>query len=183
MSKWTRIRGMITIDAVGRTQSEKRYILETILSHLPLVTGSEKDMYTHIVQAAGYNHYTSFDEFGCITNNLTDSYGDHDRKNGEMRNQDFYYIVVEGNFRDRDFNTTFIEFNKWLCRLAKRTFVTDVLVKLSYYSKDYLFTNQNDCYTDMYEYPSWSVNNNTGEPAWWEYLYSKEIGCVEWAKL
>lgn len=171
MSEWTRIRGIVTVNVDGRTQAEKRYVIETILSHLPLVTGSERDMYTHIVQASGYNNFSPVDEFGFSTNNLVNEYGNHDRKCGERRYQDYYYIVVEGNFRDRDFKTTFTEFNKWLCRLAKRTLITDVLVKLSYYSKDYLFNNQNDCYTNMYEYPSWDIRCNTGESAWWEYLY------------
>lgn len=42
MSLWTHINGTITIDAIGRTQAENKYILDTILEHLPLVTGSEK---------------------------------------------------------------------------------------------------------------------------------------------
>ena len=43
MSWWTYINGTITVSPMGRTQAEKRYILETVLDHLPLVTGSERD--------------------------------------------------------------------------------------------------------------------------------------------
>lgn len=44
MSYWTYINGTITVSPMGRTQPEKRYILETVLNHLPRVTGSEGDM-------------------------------------------------------------------------------------------------------------------------------------------
>lgn len=43
MSWWTHINDTITASPMGRTQAEKRYILETVLDHLPLVTGSERD--------------------------------------------------------------------------------------------------------------------------------------------
>ena len=44
MSFWTYLTGTVTVRPMGRTQAEKRYILDTVLEHLPLVTGSEKDM-------------------------------------------------------------------------------------------------------------------------------------------
>lgn len=50
MSYWTYINGTITVRPMGRTQPEKRYILETVLNHLPRVTGSEGDMNTYIIQ-------------------------------------------------------------------------------------------------------------------------------------
>lgn len=42
MSFWSYVHGTVTVQPLGRTQSEKRYILDTVLSHLPKVTGSEK---------------------------------------------------------------------------------------------------------------------------------------------
>lgn len=48
MSSWTYINGTITVRPMGRTQPEKRYILETVLNHLPRVTGSEGDMNIYI---------------------------------------------------------------------------------------------------------------------------------------
>ena len=55
MSFWSYVKGMIEVYPMGRTQAEKRYILETVLSHLPPVTGSEENMKAHIVQKSGFN--------------------------------------------------------------------------------------------------------------------------------
>lgn len=75
MSSWTYINGTITAEPLGRTQAEKRYILETVLNHLPRVTVSEGDMDVYIIQKNGYNSSLSHDEFGERTNNLLDRYG------------------------------------------------------------------------------------------------------------
>lgn len=75
MSNWIYINGVITVDPLGRTQAESRYILETVLNHLPVVKGSEVDMQLYINQSRIYaDSYTS-DEFEQITNNLVDEYG------------------------------------------------------------------------------------------------------------
>lgn len=74
MSRWTYVHGTITVRPMGRTQAEKRYILETVLDHLPVVTGSEGDMDVYIVQPKGYESSSSCDEFGNSTNNLFDRY-------------------------------------------------------------------------------------------------------------
>ena len=50
MSYWTYLTGTVTVRPMGRTQAEKRYILDTVLEHLPLVTGSERDMNVYIIQ-------------------------------------------------------------------------------------------------------------------------------------
>lgn len=44
MSSWIYINDTITVHPMGGTQPERRYILETVLNHLPRVTGSEGDM-------------------------------------------------------------------------------------------------------------------------------------------
>ena len=75
MSWWTHVMGTIEVDVRGRTQAEIRYILETVLDHLPRVTGSEGDMNVYITQEAGCNRSSSLDEFGLATNNLRDMYG------------------------------------------------------------------------------------------------------------
>ena len=89
MSWWTHIRGMITVSPMGRTQAEKRYILETVLEHLPRVTGSEGDMDVHIVQRSGYNLSSSHDEFGMRTNNLIDIWSGNtrSRRHGHLEGQ------------------------------------------------------------------------------------------------
>lgn len=50
MSSWTYVHGTIVASPPGRTQHEKRYILETVLDHLPVVTGSERDMEVYVIQ-------------------------------------------------------------------------------------------------------------------------------------
>ena len=75
MSYWTYLTGTVTVRPMGRTQAEKRYILDTVLEHLPLVTGSERDMNVYVIQKNGDSSSSSCDEFGEVTNNLVDSYG------------------------------------------------------------------------------------------------------------
>lgn len=75
MSSWTYITGTITVSPMGRTQHEKTYILNTVLDHLPRVTGSEGDMDIYVNQKNGTNSSSSADEFGYCTNNLED--GNH----------------------------------------------------------------------------------------------------------
>ena len=56
MSHWSYIQGVITVQPMGQTQPQKRYILETVLNHLPRVTGSEGDMDVYITQLNGHDH-------------------------------------------------------------------------------------------------------------------------------
>lgn len=177
MSYWTYINGTITVRPMGRTQPEKRYILETVLNHLPRVTGSEGDMNTYIIQKNGYNSSCSCDEFGEVTNNLVDRYGYKSRSRGWLQTQDEYILVVNGAFRDREFDQTYREFMKWLCRLGKRIYIDDVLVEIKGYDKSTIVRNQNmqrkkysykGVFDGLFENPSWC--NDTGEPNWCEYL-------------
>lgn len=156
MSFWTYINGTITVSPFGRTQSEKRYVLETVLCHLPKVTGSEGNMDIYILQKNGYNSYSSHNEFGVAS---------------EMRIQNQYIIILNGSLRDRTFEETFKELNIFLNRLAKRVNVEDILVSLKGYDKEFIFKNKKP-YENMYECPSWVSDGN--EPAWWEYLVWKE---------
>lgn len=162
---------------MGRTQAEKRYILDTVLEHLPLVTGSERDMNVYVIQKNGHNSLSSCDEFGEVTNNLVDSYGNKSRDRGWLRTQDEYILVVDGAFRDRMFDQTFREFMKWLCRLGKRVSIEDVLVEVKGYDKSTIIRNTNiqrkkyshrKVFDGLFEDPSWC--NDTGEPNWCEYL-------------
>lgn len=168
MSSWTYINGTITVSPMGRTQAEKRYILDTVLEHLPLVTGSEEDMNVYIIQKNGTNSSCSCDEFGETTNNLVDRYGDKSRTKGWLEMQDEYILVIDASLRDRVFKQTFKEFQNWLCRLAKRVTINRVLVEVSGYLKSTIIRDDNDAYYDMFEMPSWA--NDDKEPTWCEYL-------------
>lgn len=172
MSWWTYANGTITVEPMGRTQAEKRYILETVLNHLPLVTGSEGDMDIYIVQPAGHNESSSCDEYGQHTNNLVNVYGSHNYEDGWLEIQRKYILIVNGSFRDREFNVTFREFMKWLCRLAKRVSLDDILVRVQGYDKEYIINDKCDYdspYSRMNELPSWCEESN-GEPCWAEHL-------------
>ena len=177
MSFWTYLIGTVTVRPMGRTQAEKRYILDTVLEHLPLVTGSERDMNVYVIQKNGHNSSSSCDEFGEVTNNLVDSYGNKSRNRGWLRTQNEYILVVDGSFRDRMFYQTFREFMKWLCRLGKRVSIEDVLVEVKGYNKSTVIRNTNiqrnkylyrKVFDGLFEDPSWC--NDTGEPNWCEFM-------------
>ena len=134
MSYWTYVYGNIVVSPMGRTQAEKRYVLETVLDHLPFVTGSEENMNVYTIQKDGYNgssSYTEFGEWGGYRNWETLS----------TKVQDEYILVVDGSLRDREFEQTYKEFQKWLCRLAKRVDVGNVLVEVSGYEKSAIIRN------------------------------------------
>lgn len=166
MSFWTSINGIITVSPMGRTQAEKTYILQTVLDHLPVVNGSERDMNVYMIQKNGGSSISSCDEFGFDTNNLIDDYGQKSRNYGWLRCQDEDILVVNGDFRDRMFDETLSEFNKWLCRLAKRISIEDIMVKIKGYDKELLIDNS-EPYKQMFESPSWLEE---GTENWCEYL-------------
>lgn len=163
MSSWTYISGMVKVSPMGRTQPEKRYILDTVLDHLPRVTGSENNMKVHVVQCAGHDMSSSCNEFDESMWYRRDADCD-----GWMRTQSNYMLVLEAHLRDREFEETLREFNKWLNRLAKRVWVEEILVKLSSYNREMIISNEKP-YQKMEEPASWAWNS-TGEPAWAEYL-------------
>lgn len=146
MSSWTYVQGLIELDVPGRTQAEKNYILQTVIDHLPKVTGSEKPMNIYTIQTAGYDSWQNFDEF---YNRVED-----------FRTQSRYFLVLDGNLRDRHYKDTFKELNKFLNRLGKRLMVDSVYVRLYNYEHSHIFTNKNDCYGKMFE----------NEDPWYNYL-------------
>ena len=149
MSMWTHVRGLIELDVTGRTQAEKDYILQTVIDHLPKVTGSEGNMDIHTVRAYGHNMWSNCDEF----NNLS----------WDFKTQSRYFLVLDGDLRDRYYKDTFKELNNFLNRLGKRLMVDSVYVRLYNYERSYIFTNKNDCYGKMFE------NDNP----WYNYLMWK----------
>lgn len=168
MSQWSYIRGTITVEPMGRTQPERRYILDTVLDHLPRVTGSEHDMDVYVVQKSGHNWSSSCDEFGMNTNNLVTTYGTKSPR-GWLEAQSQYILAVDGSLRDRTFAETKKEFLKWLCRLAKRVWVREVLVSIESYDGEMLIRDD-EKFQAMLEDPSWCKTNKDKEPAWYEYL-------------
>lgn len=167
MSFWTYVTGVIEVEAFGRTNSEVRYILDTVLEHLPVVSGSEGEMRFEAKSFPGHNIVSSRDEFGLRTNNATSEYG-KSRTYGRYCCQTQYRITVHGALRDRMFDRTFHEFMKWLCRLSKRVYIKDLCVKIEDDMGRHVMISDPHPYESMYEFPSWA--NDTGKPCWWEYL-------------
>lgn len=177
MSSWTHIQGTITVSPMGRTQAEKRYILDTVLAHLPIVSGSDKDMDVYVIQKNGHNGSSSCDEFGYITNNLLDDCGRKSRKRGWLRTQDEYILVVDAELRGKEFEQVYRQFIKWLIRLGKRVMIEDILVQIKdYYKstiiKDYRVQNEKYSYQNvflnLFEGTSWVKED--GEVNWCEYM-------------
>lgn len=146
MSMWTYVRGLIELGVPGRTQAEKDYILQTVVDHLPKVTGSEGDVDIHIVRAYGHNRWSNRDELDNLA--------------WDFKTQSRYFLVLDGHLRDRMYGETFKELNKFLNRLAKRLNVHSVYVQLNDYGRSYTFTNKNDCYENMFD----------DEHPWYKYL-------------
>lgn len=161
MSYWTYVHGTIVVSPLGRTQPEIRYILDTVLEHLPLVTGSERDMNVYVVEKAGNNSSCSHNEFGECVSYMRKKYD-------PTKIQTDYILVVDGSLRDRQFEQTYKEFQKWICRLAKRVHVQNVLISIKGYDK--CATIQDDeKYYNMFEAPSWSWRESK-TINWCEYL-------------
>lgn len=162
MSKWAYTKGIIEVSPYGRTQAECRYILETVLAHLPKIIGSEEIMYTHIIQCAGRNTFCSHNEFGEWV------------KDGWLEYQGNYIITIEGHFRDREFDETYRAFVKWLTRLAKRIWVDSCLVRISGNTANLeeksTVINLNNLH-DLFETYSW---RSEGTVNWCEYLIWRE---------
>jgi hypothetical protein len=152
---------------MGRTQPEKRYILDTILEHMPRVSGSEEDMHVHVVQKAGHDSSSSHNEFGEPVRKMRH----YDQRWAETQSE--YLVIIEGALRDRYFEETLRELNKWLNRLAKRAGIEEILVKLRGYDSNWerkeLIISDPKPYHEMAEWPSWSEKSD-GEPMWCEYL-------------
>ena len=172
MSWWTYVHGTIVVSPAGRTQAEKRYVLDTVLDHVPRVTGSEGDMNVYVIQKKGYDSSSSCDEFGQRTNNLIDRYGHKSRKNGWFNVQSEYILVVDGSLRDREFEEIFKAFQKWLIRLAKRVSVKSVFVNINDFVKSKLIQDKYGYYWSLFEdsYDEDSYDGQVCEPAWYEYL-------------
>lgn len=170
MSSWVHIYGTICVSPMGRTQAEKSYILQTVLDHLPCVSGSEDDMKIYTRMKDGYNSSSSHDEFGRLSNLLINRYGKHSI-DGWLQVQKDYLLIIDADLRDRYYKETVRDFQKWLCRLSKRVMVENILVNISDdYTDEKMLIDNPSPYTLMFEMPTWSQMNFDGEPNWCEYL-------------
>ena len=169
MSYWSYISGTIEVEPMGRTQAEKTYILQTVLDHLPVVEGSERDMQIYMNQKNGVNSSCSCDEFGLSTDKAIGYYGARNREKGFFSTQDCYILTLSGSLRDCVFEDALKEIEKWLVRLSKRVQVTGILVQVQGQDKKLLFDNY-EPFLNMFEDCSWFADKNPKTYNWCEYL-------------
>ena len=127
-------------------------------------------MQVYVIQESGHTIVSTHDEFIQKTNNLRQIGWDcmtHSR-HGFMYIQSQYLLVVDGALRNRDFETTYREFMKWITRLAKRVSVDDVLVRVYDENKSSLVNDCGERFLAMYELPSWARGD--GHSNWTEYM-------------
>lgn len=157
MSSWTYVRGMISVDPVGETTAEKVFVVQTVLDHLPTVTGSEKNLFVYVTPSMYYG-------LSCREDS---GYGYRSR-----RVAPHFLITVEGDLRDREFNQTKAEVMRWICRLGKRLFITDICLTVrDQCGRKVVLTDERPL-LDLYEGPHWIVKY--GKPKWWKEL-EKEV--------
>lgn len=124
MSFWTNTHGIISVSVPGRSDAECRYIIETVLNHLPRVSGSEADLDFYYIRENGYDSSSNVDEFDEFSNLLDVHVWPKMMERGMHHVQHSYIIAFNGSLRDRFFDETFREVIKWFTRLAKRVQVS-----------------------------------------------------------
>ena len=166
MSHWAYVKGLVTVQSDGRTQPECKYVLETVLDHLPIVTGSEGNMTVHVVQSEGISFSQDGNEFWEYTEAMRSHpwYAD----GSWLDVQDRYLLVLEGHLRDKEFEETKREVIKWLTRFAKRLLISDVYVKVWDYSKSMVIDDVKP-YEDMYE-EKYERHSDVVHRTWTDYL-------------
>ena len=124
MSNWTHINGLVKVNSCKDTQADIDYAVAKAIERLPKVTGSEMDMTVTIVPVDDVTVTTWDDE--------TDE---------EVQLKQEFYLVLRGELRDRVFNETLHELNKFMNRLAKRIWVREALIKINTWNKEYIIND------------------------------------------
>lgn len=120
MSMWTHTRGMLVINCYyGQTQHYKDDIVNEIIRKASVVTGSERDLKIQAVRAPG--------DCGFCAEWFYDI---EDQKEYQVTyyQQIRYTLILNGDYRDREYAQTKEEFEKLLDYLARRLDVDTCLV-------------------------------------------------------
>ena len=135
MSLWTYVSGVIEVDTCARSDAEAMYLAQTVVNHLPRITGSERDVEYYLSRPSGYCVSSNVDEFDQPSNLY------HDRFS-MFTTQDRILITIHGNLRDRMFKQTLREATKMLARLSARLWVLNCLVRVkSDMGETFIFDN------------------------------------------
>ena len=95
---------------------------------------------------------------------------------GQGHIQDRYFLVLEGDLRDREFDETKKEMLKWLTRLSKRMLVDSVLVVVNGdYRGGSLLIDDSEPFEEMYEW-KWDPETDESRRTWTDYLMWRRYG-------
>lgn len=124
MSYWTYVSDMLKVESGSRSTPETMYRVQTVLNHLPKITGSEGPVLFYPVLSERSHLVSNEDEFEQRSNLGNWRYGRMFASRTEC------LIALDGALRDRVFPQTARETVKTLCRLASRLYVQECLVKV-----------------------------------------------------
>lgn len=136
MSYWTYVRGVIEVDTCAETDPEAMFMAQSVVNHLPRITGSEGDANIYCIRPVGHNVSSNWDEFDVPSNLYTPGSYFH-----SFETQTRILIVISGNLRDRKFHETIRETTKFLNRLGSRLSIDHCLVSVGTYEKSYVFND------------------------------------------
>ena len=137
MSYWTYVHGSILVDTCSRSTPETLYTVQTVLNHLPRISGSEGPAKFYPILLDGHSRSSTHDEFERLSNL-------GDRRNsryGWFETQTHCFIALHGELRDRMLEQTLRETTKALSRLSSRLWVEECLITVNGFDKDFLFNN------------------------------------------
>ena len=124
MSYWTYVMGVIEVDTCARSDAEAMYLAQTVVSHLPRITGSERNAEFYFSRPNEYYSSSTVDEFNRPSNLYDDRYF------RMFTTQEKVLITIHGNLRDRTFKETLREATRMLARLSSRLWVRECLVRV-----------------------------------------------------
>jgi len=147
MSWWTYVDGVIAVDVPSSSDAQTLYIAQTVVNHLPRISGSERDVQYYVNLQQGHNCSSTHDEFQQPSNL-------HDSEYGMFEHQTTAIITLRGSLRDRFFPQTLRETTQMLSRLSSQLDVLSCLVKIA----------GDDGRKIMFDDPSWIIHRN--QPDW-----------------
>lgn len=118
MSTWTHVLGTIEIDVYGGAQYECEYNLKRVLEHLPIVYGSEENMYITSFVKPGY----------CTASSNTDEFDKHSNlgqngRGGLFEFQTRYILVLSGDLQDATYEQTYRSLIKCIRKIIKHFYL------------------------------------------------------------
>ena len=123
MSKWVYVSGNLEVEVRGRTQFEQEYILKTILSHAPEMTGSERNVKFSVNKNREIGSRTPYGSDELIKKDYLNGFGNVPTYS--------YTISINGSLRDRELAQTkreVDEFLKYICNKLVVEEITSVII-------------------------------------------------------